>query len=98
MKIYIFVLILMLMLPGIVFGGGMNDDPLLTMIRIDQFEIRATHGDNPLVWDAEGWMGRDLNKLWIKTDGEYIDGRNEEAELQALYSRAVAPFWDIQVG
>ena len=43
-------------------------------------------------------MGKDLNKLWIKTDGEYVDGRIEETEIQALYSRAIAPFWDLQAG
>jgi len=79
-------------------GGGMNDDPFLTMLTVDQFEIRAGDGETPLVWDAEGWLGKDINKLWIKTDGEYVDGRVEETEIQALYSRAIAPFWDLQAG
>jgi len=78
--------------------GGMNDDPFLTMLTVDQFEIRVGGDDTPLVWDAEGWLGKDLNKLWIKTDGEYADGRVEETEIQALYSRAIAPFWDLQAG
>jgi copper resistance protein B len=51
-----------------------------------------------LVWEAEGWLGYDLNKLWIKTDGNYLDDRVEEVEVQALYSRAIAPFWDVQIG
>ncbi len=98
MKKYIFFIAATLMLTTTAHGGGMNDDPLLTMLTVDQFEIRAGDGDTPLVWDAEGWLGKDLNKLWIKTDGEYIDGRVEETELQALYSRAIAPFWDLQTG
>lgn len=79
-------------------AGGMNDDPLLAMLLVDQFEIQAGSGDDPLVWGAEGWVGKDLNKLWIKTDGEYIDGFVEEMEFQALYSKAIAPFWDLQAG
>lgn len=98
MKKNIFFIVATLMLTTTAHGGGMNDDPLLTMLTVDQFEIRAGDGDTPLVWDAEGWLGKDLNKLWIKTDGEYIDGRIEETELQALYSRAIAPFWDLQAG
>ena len=98
MKKYIFFIAATLMLTTTAHGGGMNDDPLLTMLTVDQFEIRAGDGDTPLVWDAEGWVGKDLNKLWIKTDGEYVDGRVEETELQALYSRAIAPFWDLQAG
>ena len=48
----------------------------------------------------QGWLGRDLNKFWFKTEGAYdIDAqRSEETEVQALYSRAVAPYWDVQAG
>ncbi|MFT4560938.1 MAG: copper resistance protein B [Gammaproteobacteria bacterium] len=53
-----------------------------------------------IVWDGQAWLGGDTQKLWVKTDGEYStdDGRFEEAEVQALYSHAVAPFWDAQFG
>ncbi len=98
MKKNIFVVLFTLIAPGATFAGGMNDDPLLTMLLIDQLEIRAGDGSSPLVWDAEGWIGKDLNKLWIKTEGDYRDGQAEEVELQALYSHAVAPYWDLQVG
>lgn len=94
----IIALLFFLIIPSLAFSGGMNDDPLLTMLVVDQLEIRNNDGRDPLVWDAEGWIGKDLHKLWIKTEGEYVDSRVEEVELQALYSRAVAPFWDIQLG
>ncbi len=98
MKKNIFFIAATLLFTTTAHGGGMDDDPFLTMLTVDQFEIRAGDGDLPLVWDAEGWLGKDLNKLWIKTDGEYVDGRIEETEIQALYSRAIAPFWDLQAG
>ena len=98
MKKKIVVVLFALIAPGVTFAGGMNDDPLLTMLLIDQLEIRVGDGNSPLAWDAEGWIGRDLNKFWLKTDGGYRDGQSEEVELQALYSRALAPFWDLQVG
>jgi len=75
-----------------------EDDPLLFKAMADQLELRMTGGDNPLAWDAEAWLGKDLNKLWLKTEGERVDGNTEEAELQALYSRAITAFWDFQVG
>ncbi len=78
-----------------VLAAGMEDDPLLMMVKIDQLEI--TDGDDS-VWKAQGWLGKDLNKLWLKTEGEVADGDLEEAEYQFLYSRAIAPFWDVQVG
>ena len=84
------------------FSGGMEDDPMITKVMIDQFETRITGGDNPLVLEAQGWIGKDLHKLWIKVDSEWVDddsgSKNKELEIQALYSRAIAPFWDFQVG
>lgn len=87
--------ILLLPVPGL---AGMEDDPLLGKVMIDQLEVRATDGPDPWVLEAEGWIGRDLNKLWLKTDVERLGGATEEAEVQALYSRAVAPYWDAQIG
>ncbi|MCP5298081.1 MAG: copper resistance protein B [Chromatiaceae bacterium] len=75
-----------------------EDDPILAKVMIDQLEVRATDGPNPLVVDARAWVGQDLNKLWLKLEGEYLDGRTTEAEVQTLYSRALAPYWDLQVG
>jgi copper resistance protein B len=74
------------------------DDPLLLMGVLDQFEWRDTSGDNVLSWDAQGWLGKDLRKLWFKTDGERAGGETEDAELQLLFSKAFARYWDFQVG
>src|SRR5690606_35250289 len=53
-----------------------------------------------LVWEVQGWAGGDINRLWLKTEGSYDTAhkKTEEAEVQALYSRAIAPFWDLQAG
>jgi len=78
--------------------AGGKDDPLLGKFQVDQLEVRYTDDENPLVMDGQGWIGKDLQKLWFKADIERVAGETEEAELQALYSHAVAPFWDVQVG
>ena len=52
-----------------------------------------------LAWDdADVWFGGDRNKLWFKSEGEVIDGNLEAGEVQALWSRNIAPFWDLQAG
>ncbi len=78
-------------------AAGMGDDPLLTMIKIDQLETDIGD-DNDLVWDAQAWVGKDLDKFWFKTEGERVDDEFESAEIQLLYSRAIAPYWDLQMG
>ena len=75
-----------------------KDDPVLAKVMIDQLEVRSTDGPDPWVLDAQAWIGRDLDKLWFKTEVEKVGNETEEAELQALYSRAIAPYWDFQVG
>jgi len=81
-----------------VYAGGMQDDPVISKFMINQFETRQTSGDDPLVLEGQGWIGKDLNKFWFKLDAEQVKSETEELELQALYSRAIAPFWDFQVG
>ena len=46
-----------------------EDDPLLTLIQIDQLEKRDASSGNPLVWDIQGWAGYDLKKIRFKTEG-----------------------------
>lgn len=66
----------------------------------ERLEYQPNEGDPMAVWEAQAWVGGDIQKLWFKTEGEYNteEGQFDEAELQALYSRAVSPFWDLQIG
>ncbi len=75
-----------------------NADPLLWMTQIEQLEIRAPASDQSQLLEAQFWAGYDLEKFLLKLDAERDDGKTEELEVQALYSRAIAPFWDIQFG
>lgn len=87
-----------LMLLSTTTQAASKDDPILAKVMINQLEVRSTDGPDPRVLEAQAWIGQDLNKLWLKADVEYVDGHTEEAEIQALYSRAIAPYWDFQVG
>lgn len=76
-------------------GGAM-----LSYVEGDRFEYQTNEGDPVFLWDAQGFYGGDINKLWVKTEGEYDFAADEfeEAEVQALWSRAVGSFWDVQAG
>lgn len=75
------------------------DDMILTFFQAERLEYRLNDGKDSLFWDAQGWVGEDYNKLWLKTEGEKtFGGALHEAEVQVLYSRMIAPFWDIQAG
>ena len=76
--------------------GGLTTGMLLG----ERLEYGADDGDEYLLWDFQGWLGGDMHRLWIKTEGEYEmePGRLEEGEIQALYSRAISPYFDLQAG
>ncbi|MFK4057383.1 MULTISPECIES: copper resistance protein B [Brevundimonas] len=76
-----------------------NGDIRSTAVLIDSIEASFGDGEETYSWNAQGWTGGDINRFWWKTEGEgEFGGRLHEAEVQALYSRAVAPFWDVQAG
>ncbi len=83
---------------GNALAGGMNDDPFLFMLKMDKLEFRDAEEGTVLAWDAQAWAGKDLNKLWFKSEGEKGPEGTEEGNLEVLYSRAIAPFWDLQAG
>ena len=76
-----------------------NGDVRTTAVIIDRLEAGFSDGDEMWLWDVQGWSGGDINRFWWKSEseGDFDDGV-EEAEVQALYSRAVLPFWDVQAG
>jgi len=78
-------------------NAAMEENPLLYNIMIGELETNDSN-NNFTSWDAQGWLGRNFNKLWFKTEGERSHGQTEQVEIQALYSRAISPFWDFQAG
>ena len=78
-----------------------EDSMLHSFLLTELLEYRANSaGPNAFVWDFVGWFGGDYNRLWIKTEGrqDLSDGNRGEGDLQLLYGRLIAPFWDLQLG
>ena len=78
--------------------SAMHDDVVLTKIMIDRLERRDANPDDFTYWEGQAWVGGDVNKLWLKSEGSRVHGKAEDASLEAYYSRAVAAFWDAQFG
>ena len=68
-------------------------------IMLDRLEARVAGGEDRYLWDAQGWYGGDYDRLWLKSEGEgAFGGEVESAEVQALWSHAIGPFFDLQAG
>lgn len=49
-------------------------------------------------WEAQAWIGTDINRLWLRSEGERTDGHTESADLEVLYGRSVSAWWDVVGG
>jgi copper resistance protein B len=50
-------------------------------------------------WNGEAWYGGDIDRLVVKSEGEGARrGGLEAAEVQAMWSRALTPTFDLQLG
>jgi len=76
-------------------SGGRN----FSQIMFNLAEVQIRNGRDGYRWDGEGWFGGDIHRLTVKTEGEgaFLKGV-ESAEIQALYSRAIGPYFNLQAG
>lgn len=75
-------------------------DQTVLYVLFNQLEAQTGGDEDSLYWNGQANWGGDINKLWIKTEGRAsLEGEGvDDAEIQALYSRAVSPFWNLQTG
>jgi len=75
-------------------GGG-----AFSQIMFNLAEYQVRDGRDGFRWDGEGWFGGDINRLVVKSEGSGGFGEGvDDAEIQALYSRAIGPYFNLQAG
>lgn len=75
-------------------GGGIYRQVLFNLA-----EAQIRDGRDGYRWDGEAWIGGDINRLAIKTEGAGDFGRPmDDAEVQLLYNRALDPYVNFQAG
>lgn len=76
---------------------AMSDDAVIYMALLDRLEYAKSKDDHGWIWDGQFWVGKDYNRVWVKTEGERSSGQSN-GRLEALWSKPVAAFWDFQAG
>lgn len=69
-----------------------------SQVMLNLFEYQARSGGDGYHWAGEAWFGGDIDRLVIKSEGEGDRHGVESGEVQALYSRAMGLYTDLQVG
>ena len=79
-------------------GMDMDDREKRTHVlidQLDQFNGRRSRGQ---ALDAQAWFGTDLDKLWLKVDGERSNKQLGATRTEALWDHAIATYWGLQTG
>lgn len=84
--------------PDIEMQHAVHDDTVQYFVLLDELEWQAGKNGPAASWNGTGWIGRDLDRFWFRTEGEGDDGRVAEAEAHLLYGRAIARWWDVVAG
>lgn len=72
--------------------------PVYSRITLDIAEYQFRQGKDGYRWEGEAWFG-DLDRLVLKSKGEgTLREGIDHAEVQALYSKALDPWWNLQGG
>ncbi|MGC4028671.1 MAG: copper resistance protein B [Steroidobacteraceae bacterium] len=69
-----------------------------TAFLVDRLEGSFGNGQDLLDWQIGGWSGGDIHRFWWKSEGQSNLDQETHGEVQALYSRAISPFWNLQTG
>ncbi|MEW5752068.1 MULTISPECIES: copper resistance protein B [Pseudomonas] len=79
-------------------GHEVHDSALNSFFIFEKLEWQDADDGSALNWEAQGWIGGDVDRLWLRTEGERTNGKTEEAEVHALWGHAISPWWDLVGG
>jgi copper resistance protein B len=82
--------------PPLAAGHPSHDAMTHTYWLADRFEVRADGKGG--AWEGTAWIGRDVDRLWLRTEGDTEHGRVERGNLEALYGHSITPWWDVVAG
>ena len=78
-------------------GHAVHEGAPNFMVLFDQLEWRGGR-DGGISWENRAWIGGDVNRLWLRAEGETDNGRVEQGFGTALYGRAFARWWEVVAG
>jgi len=75
-----------------------HPSPISTMVSFERLEAWDTDHGTGQLWEATAWLGGDIHRLWLRSQGERLGGRTGSADIEGLYGRSVSPWWDLMLG
>lgn len=79
-------------------GHAVHDRAVNSYFLFNRLEAWDADPGTAYAWEGQGWIGGDINRLWLRSEGERVDGETESADLEVLYGRGIARWWDLVAG
>lgn len=79
-------------------GHTVHDNAVNYLVLFDQLEWQTGSSESGLSWDNKGWIGKDRDRFWFRTEGESEGDGLADAQAHFLYGRAIARWWDLVAG
>lgn len=67
-------------------------------VLLDRLETWDADPGRGQAWEGSAWVGGDIDRLWLRSEGQRTRGQLASADLEALYGHAVGPWWDLLLG
>jgi len=78
-------------------GHEVHDRAIHTFVLFDRLEWQG-RGSGGFSLENTSWIGGDIDRLWIRAEGESEDGTVENASIHGLWGRSFSRWWDVVVG
>lgn len=75
-----------------------HDNEVFSKVLFNRLEAFDTDHGPGMAWEGQAWIGTDTDKLWLRSEGERVDGRTESADLEVMYGKPIARWWDVVAG
>ncbi len=79
-------------------GHAAHDNTIQNYTIFDHLEVSNGNPGTDLAWEGRTWIGTDLNRVWLRSEGERSNGVTQAADVEVLYGHSIATWWDVVVG
>ncbi|WP_240600544.1 copper resistance protein B [Solilutibacter silvestris] len=79
-------------------GHDMMDNAVHSYLLLNRLETWNDKPGRGVAWEGKGWIGTDLNRVWLRSEGERVSSHTQAASTEVLYGRSVLPWWNAVAG
>jgi copper resistance protein B len=79
-------------------GHAAHDTGAHGLVLFDRLEIFDADPGTGAAWELRGWRGGDVDRVWLRSEGERVDGRLERADVEVFYGHATSAWWELLAG